>query len=201
MAFIPARAGSKRLPNKNKKELCGKPLICWTIEQALECKFIDQVIVSTDDEDILKICTRYFERYKERLKTLPRPKELALDDSKTVEVISYHCINEYSSDTIIILLQPTSPLRTTIDIYRAMDYFYEHKNCVSGYWIDDKTIKLNGAIYIFKLEQLIFYDSCIVPNPSFYIMPRYRSIDIDTIDDFKKCEEYLQTEYLQTKNI
>ena len=84
VAIIPARAGSKRLPGKNWKLLCGKPLICWTIEQAIKCKFIDEIIVSTDALEIMEICQQQY-AYENRFRLVDRPKELAEDDSSVIE--------------------------------------------------------------------------------------------------------------------
>src|SRR4030042_1618363 len=147
--------GSKRLEGKNKKVLCGKPLICWTIDEVLKCDFIDEVSVSSDDEDILKICTHYFDKYQSRIKFIGRPIELAQDNTPMWEVIDHACLG-YNPDAIIILLQPTSPLRTDNDIYRAYDKFLAFNSCVvSMVQIDDKTYKLNGAIYINYLKFIL----------------------------------------------
>lgn len=114
LAIIPARGGSKRLPRKNILDLAGKPLIAWSIEAALGSKYIDRAIVSTDDEEIVKISRKYGADVP-----FIRPDELATDESSSVDVV-LHAINilkergeEYE---YIVLLQPTSPLRTAINI-------------------------------------------------------------------------------------
>ena len=88
LAVIPARGGSKRLPRKNVLDLAGKPLIAWTIQEALNCKYIDQVIVSTDDKEISDISKEYGA-------DVPffRPSELATDEAKTVDVV-LHLLDE-----------------------------------------------------------------------------------------------------------
>ncbi len=121
LAIIPARGGTKGLPGKNKMNLCGKPLIAWSIETALDCSgYINKLIVSTDDKDIAEIS----KSYKAEVPFI-RPDELASDDATTISVI-YHtidwlkCNQSYEPDSIL-LLQPTSPLRIKKDILNAID--------------------------------------------------------------------------------
>ena len=119
MAIIPARGGSKGLPGKNIKHLCGKPLISFTIKAALECDSIDETIVSTDYKEIAEIAEKYGARVP-----FMRPCELSEDDTSTIDVI-FHAIDwleKYKSyrPEYILLLQPTSPLRRTKDINVAI---------------------------------------------------------------------------------
>ena len=119
LAIIPARGGSKGLPGKNIKELCGKPLIAWSIEQAKPCSDIDKTVVSTDDEGIAEVAKQYGAEVP-----FIRPAELANDTSPTIDVIS-HAINwlkehEDYQPEYILLLQPTSPLRAREDIDGVM---------------------------------------------------------------------------------
>ena len=192
VAIIPARSGSKRLEGKNKKLLLGKPLIEYTIEEALKCDFIDEIIVSTNDKDIINICVPYIERYYDRFKIIERPEELCQDDTPMWEVIEY--IYDYEClplDTTIILLQPTSPLRIDDDIYRAYDKFLAFNSCVvSMVQVDDKTYKLNGAIYINYLKFIFIDKGFKLIQP--YIMPKERSIDIDTLYDFELVEKLMK---------
>jgi CMP-N,N'-diacetyllegionaminic acid synthase len=117
LAVIPARGGSKGLPRKNIKELAGRPLITWTIEAGLASKYIDQLIVTTDDEEIARIATEYNA-------TVPfiRPKHLGSDSASSYETI-LHALDYYfdkgESFDYLLLLQPTSPLRTTQHIDEA----------------------------------------------------------------------------------
>ena len=115
LAIIPARGGSKGLPGKNIKELCGKPLIAWSIEVARACRNIDRIVVSTDDDQIAEVAKKYGIE-------LPfmRPAELATDTTSTVDLI-FHTIewlkkDQDYEDDYILLLQPTSPLRIAEDI-------------------------------------------------------------------------------------
>lgn len=115
LAIIPARGGSKGVPRKNIRELDGKPLISYTIEEAKKSKYIDRIIVSTDDEEISDISKKFCAEVP-----YLRPKELAQDNSSTVDCI-VHMLNwlkeneNYIPD-YVCLLQCTSPLRTFKDI-------------------------------------------------------------------------------------
>lgn len=119
VAVIPARSGSKGIPNKNLVELGGKPLISWSIEAAIKSKCIDKIIVTSDGDDILEVASQYDEVVLVR-----RPEELAQDNTPTAPVI-VHALNELTIDQksydYLILLQPTSPLRTAVDIDGAFE--------------------------------------------------------------------------------
>lgn len=123
LIVIPARAGSKRLPNKNIKLLCGKPLIAWTIEQALESNLDGEVVVTTDDPRVIEICSCYRD---DRLICHRRPDALGGDDTSTIDVVLEVLDTQTSlgvcPDTVV-LLQPTSPLREPSDIVRALEQF------------------------------------------------------------------------------
>lgn len=120
LAIIPAREGSKGLPKKNIKELYGKPLIAWSIGVGLKSKYIDEVMVTTDGEDIANIS-------KEFGANVPflRPENLASDTATTFEAIK-HTIDYYKNNLnkefdYIVLLEPTSPLRDENDINKAVE--------------------------------------------------------------------------------
>lgn len=115
-AIIPARSGSKRLHKKNIHRFYNKPLIYWTIKSALNSKFIDKVIVSTDDSYIAKISKFYGAEVP-----FLRPKKLSLDKTPTVDVV-IHALKKLKvkRNDIFILLQPTSPLRSTLHINDAL---------------------------------------------------------------------------------
>ncbi|KZR69974.1 CMP-N,N'-diacetyllegionaminic acid synthase [Prochlorococcus marinus str. MIT 1313] len=111
IAIIPARAGSKGIPKKNLCNLCGKPLVEWTIEFALKSTLIDKTIVTTDDQQIADISTD-LGAYVPYL----RPDYLSTDTAKTSDVIIDLINNELLSDNdILVLLEPTSPFRTKSD--------------------------------------------------------------------------------------
>jgi len=126
LAIIPARGGSKGLPRKNIKNLAGKPLIAWTIELALKSRYLDRVVVSTEDKEIAKIARRYGAEVP-----FLRPKKYARDDSPTSEVIN-HAINWFKKRgenfDIVICLEPTSPLRREEDIDNAIEFFIKNIN-------------------------------------------------------------------------
>jgi len=124
LAVIPARGGSKRLPHKNILYLQDKPLIAWSIEAGLKSKYVDEVMVTTDDEEIAQIATKYGARVP-----FLRPKELATDTATTFAAIK-HTIEFYQNNFLkvfnyILLLQPTSPLRSQQDIDRALELLEE----------------------------------------------------------------------------
>lgn len=107
VALIPARGGSKGLPGKNIRPLENKPLIAWSIELAQKSKLIDKVVVSTDAQNIADVALLYGA-------SVPflRPANLATDEATTKAVIE-HCIQSLSEEIdVLVLLQPTSPLRT-----------------------------------------------------------------------------------------
>ena len=119
LAVITARGGSKRVPGKNLRELLGKPLIVYTIEAAMESKLLTRVILSSDDEKVMELAERYGVEVP-----FKRPGELARDDTPHVDVM-IHAVKflkdkeNYSPD-IVVILQPTSPLRTAEDIDNAL---------------------------------------------------------------------------------
>lgn len=122
---IPARGGSKRLPRKNVLPLAGKPLICWTIEAALEAKLDARIMVTSDDEEIIAIARQY---KSQGVISYKRPDELATDTASTADVLIDAVQAERSagySPQTIVLLQPTSPLRNAKHILAALDVYWE----------------------------------------------------------------------------
>ncbi|WP_339798982.1 acylneuraminate cytidylyltransferase family protein [uncultured Marinobacter sp.] len=123
LIVIPARGGSKRLPRKNVLPLAGKPLICWTIEAALEARLNARIMVSSDDEEVLTIAQRY---QSEGVIAYKRPDELASDTASTADVLIDAVKVEQAAGhdpKTIVLLQPTSPLRNAEDIRAALDVY------------------------------------------------------------------------------
>jgi len=120
IAIIPARGGSKEIPRKNIRLMSGKPLIALSIEAALKSKCIDRVVVSTEDKEIAEISREY------GAEIIERPEEFAKDESSTIDAI-LHALEvlraeNYNPD-IIVLLQPTSPLRNAEDVGSAIELF------------------------------------------------------------------------------
>jgi len=126
LAVIPARGGSKRVPRKNIRSVGGKPLIAYTIESALRSCHLDAVVVTSDDDEILEVATEY------GAKCLLRPEKLAMDETPTIDTI-LHVIENFPGYDQVVLLQPTSPLRTNLDIDAALEYCSNHgaSSCVS----------------------------------------------------------------------
>jgi len=103
LGITPARGGSKSIPKKNIKEICGKPLIAWTIEAAKKSKLLDRYVVSTEDKEIAEIAKKY------GAEVIDRPKELATDETPTLPVLQ-DVLKKIDAD-IVVLLQCTSPVR------------------------------------------------------------------------------------------
>jgi CMP-N,N'-diacetyllegionaminic acid synthase len=218
LAIIPARGGSRGIPRKNVRLLCGKPLIAYTIEAALSSKLIDRVVVSTEDEEIAEVSKKY------GAEVISRPPELGQDDTPSLPVYQ-HAIRhlEKAEDyrpEIIVILQPTSPLRLVEDIDRAIAEFLKRKydSIVSicevehpPHWmytlarnrlkpvIKDgesvtrrqdapKMYRLNGAVYVTSREVIMKENRLIGRDTGAHIMPLERSIDIDTELDFKLAD-------------
>lgn len=220
LAIIPARAGSKGLPGKNIKELCGKPLVAWSIEQAKFCSDIDRIVVSTDDREIAEVAKKYSAEVP-----FMRPPELASDAASTIDVI-FHAIDWFKKrqdyrPEYILLLQPTSPLRSREDIDGAIQTLKDkdaraivsvcetdHHPWWSNTLSEDGNMKdflrpdilnkrrqdlpvfyrLNGAIYLADTDYLYKHNGFFGPDTSAYLMPKNRSIDIDSAMDFKLAE-------------
>lgn len=125
LAIIPARGGSKGLPGKNIRELGGKPLIAYSIEAALQAGNIDRVIVSTDDEKIAEVALKFGAEVP-----FLRPDYLSTDTAGTIDVV-LHALEYFEAGGIsfdnVILLQPTSPLRSSKDIKKALALFDNNK--------------------------------------------------------------------------
>ncbi len=124
LTIIPARGGSKGVPRKNIKLIDGKPLIAHSIESAIKSKLINKIVVSTDNTIIAQISKKY------NAEILMRPKKLAKDDSLTIDVIT-HTLDSLKKEKgfiadLLVLLQPTSPLRTSKDIDNAIKLFLDN---------------------------------------------------------------------------
>ncbi len=122
VAIIPARGGSKGVQRKNTRKLLGKPLIAYTIEAAKKAKKLDDFYISTEDTEIKKVAKKY------RAKIIDRPIELAMDDTPMYKVLQ-HAVSLLESNgekiDVIVLLQPTSPIRNAADIDRAIITFLD----------------------------------------------------------------------------
>ncbi len=150
LGVITARGGSKGLPGKNIKELCGKPLIAWTIEQAKNSKYLDKTIVSTDSEEIAEISIKYGGDVP-----FLRPKELALDTTPSIDVL-FHALdflrNQGENYDYLALLEPTNPLRKKDDIDNAIKQLIDNKEIASSIIGIGKTIHQHPS-YLFNLDE------------------------------------------------
>jgi CMP-N,N'-diacetyllegionaminic acid synthase len=215
IAIIPARGGSKRLPRKNILNLNGKPLIVWSIDAGLKSKYIDKVVVTSDDAEILNVSNNA------GATVINRPAQFASDTATTFDAIK-HTITNMGRYDYVILLQPTSPLRSEKHIDEAIEFLFlkqadavvsvcemDHNPLWSNTLPEDgnmntflgdevkgkrsqdleKYYRLNGAIYICKLEKLLKERSFFLKENIFaYRMKREDSIDIDEEIDFKLAE-------------
>lgn len=119
LGLIPARGGSKGIPRKNIKSIAGKPLIAWTIESALKSALLSAVVVSTDDLEIGEVARRYG-----AATPFVRPTELAQDDTPGVAPV-LHALGQIPDFDAVLLMQPTSPLRTAEDIDACIGFAME----------------------------------------------------------------------------
>lgn len=151
LSLIPARGGSKGIKNKNIIDLSGQPLISYTIISSLGSKFIDRTVVTTDSKAIAEVSKNYGADVP-----FIRPVELASDESKTIDAV-LHAINtlEKMGDTydVLVLLQPTQPLRTVSDIDGAIEFFFKRnlRGLTSVSPVEDnplliRTINENGEL-------------------------------------------------------
>lgn len=218
LAYIPARSGSKRIPNKNIKNFLGEPLLAYAIKQARSCNIIDRVIVDTDSESIAKIAKHYGAE-------VPwlRPARLARDNSKVVDSILNLLKRLAKEDryfpTHVMILQTTSPLREVedmLDCWKLMQtsnattvltlapthpkLYYLNNNSdiflVNG--SEKKTNNtqawrpayiLNGCfVYIIKTEALLKEKSVITKKTKAVVCPKWRSVDLDTPEEWAMAE-------------
>ncbi len=183
LAIIPARGGSKRLPGKNLKDLCGKPMIHWTVDEAMKCRYIDKVVVSTEDQAIVNAVSN------RGVDVVTRPEDLAGDRSSVYDAI-FHALDQYEPFDYVCLLQVTSPLRLVEDIDNTISkcVLMNAPACIS---ITEGRPDANGAVYIAWtswLRETRLFDSGRVVT---HAMPLERSVDVDRITDFEKAERLM----------
>lgn len=212
LGIIPARGGSKGIPNKNKRLICGQPLISWTIVAAQMAHSLDEIVVTTDDEEIAEIARGLGVEVP-----FMRPSELAQDDSSGVESVR-HALSMVKGFDAAVLLQPTSPLRKPDDIDAVADMAKTASSVVSvctshepiqwTFSIQNNgtllpvqsgemaprrqdaltSYTLNGAIYYFEIPWFLEGETFVGKETIPYIMPPERSIDIDTDYDWLIAE-------------
>jgi CMP-N-acetylneuraminic acid synthetase len=213
LAVIPARGGSKGVPRKNIRELAGKPLIAWTIEAAKKSKYIDRLILTSEDPEIIEVAKFYGCEVP-----FVRAAELAQDDTPGIEVV-LDAVQRCPGFTHVLLLQPTSPFRTHKHIDDLIEEFNQKKiNCLVSVtmpgkhpmWSFSMTEKnmlspffkdtipsnrqalptayvLNGALYLSDINWLRVNRSFISSETNGFLMSPESSMDIDTELDFEIC--------------
>ncbi len=222
IAIILARGGSKGLPRKNIRDVEGKPLIVWTIEAGQKSQYIDRLVLSSEDQEIINIAKKYNCEVP-----FVRPLELAADDTKSIDVILDVLNKLQEKFDYVVLLQPTSPLRLAEDIDNTIELCIKRNEnaCVSvtepsksPYWMFElnrdgylrqlikqkkrphrrqdlpKSYAVNGAVYVAKSDWLYKTKNFLTDETIAYLMPSERSIDID-------CEyDLLIADYLLHKS-
>jgi N-acylneuraminate cytidylyltransferase len=217
-AIIPARAGSKGIPRKNVRPLCGKPLIAYSIEHALHTRSIDRVVVSTDDPQIGSVSTNY------GAEVVWRPAEISGDtassESALLHTLDYLHSNENYEADLVVFLQATSPLRRPDDIQNAIEVFHRERAdslfsaCpVPGFvWQRDgenltsftydfrqrprrqeaaEYLMENGSIFIFKPWVLRNLGNRLGGKMAVYLMSLEDSFEVDDPDDLQLLEHLL----------
>lgn len=220
LVVIPARGGSKGLPGKNIKDLCGKPLIAYSIDVARAFTDDENICVSTDSEEIKQVV----EQYGLKVPFL-RPDYLATDTATSDDVL-IHAVNYYREQygrtfKKLLLLQPTSPLRTKEDVEGAIRLYRDDIDMVvsvmkshapavlcqdddQGYvqlTYNKKALgrqqlpdmyEFNGAVYVMSVDALLEKKMAGFTNIVKYVMSKEHSIDIDDIYDFLQVESILK---------
>lgn len=221
IAVIPARGGSKGIPNKNIRNLCGKPLIAWSINTALESEYIDEICVSSDSDKILEV-SKFFGVHPK----FKRPAELAQDDSSTIEVL-FHALDQYKkigeNFDIIICLEPTSPIRDKKDIDEGLELLIDTPEAWSLASVTEaEDISLFGSLesnflswhnaapnnvqrqdkkklYCLDGTVLLSWVDKLTEIQGFYhdktlglTVPRWKSTDIDDLVDWYQAESIIK---------
>jgi len=216
VAFIPARGGSKGLPGKNIRMLAGKPLIAWSIEQALQSNLIDRVYVSTDSADISEVARQYGADVP-----FLRPESLSGDTATTESAMLHFCdwlIDNNLNFKNFLLIQATSPIRAHGRFDKAISFFeqekYDSMLAVAAshrfFWKcptspkatydylnrprrqdiakEDISYMETGSFYLTKMSALRAYKNRLCGRVGMYETPEEEIYEIDSLVDFKVCE-------------
>ena len=206
-AIIPARGGSKGVPRKNLTDINGKPLVVWSIEQALAASSVDQVVVSSDSHEIGAVALAHGAEFIER------PESISGDEASTELAVQHAIDNGVGREGLICLLQPTSPIRQPSDIDNAIRIFRDNEldslfsarhvegftwrcngNLRSDYDFDNRlrrqdleaeTVEENGSIYLFTSWNFQRCNNRLGGKIGVYRQHALDSFQIDTPDDLE----------------
>ncbi|GAA0870535.1 acylneuraminate cytidylyltransferase family protein [Brevundimonas basaltis] len=209
LAIVPARGGSRRLPGKNTRLLAGRPMVAWTLEAARDSDLIDHLVVSTDDPSVVATATAMGWP-----PPFVRPDHLSGDEASVIDAIE-HALGEVGGRwDYVVLLQPTSPLRTAADIDGAIRLcdetgapavigvspvakpasFYGRVDDEGRYapgGVDQRAVLVNGAVYVGRPDILMRDRTFQTWDTRAFHMPVERGWDVDTPMEFAVCEAYL----------
>lgn len=199
LAVIPARGGSKGIPRKNIRPIAGKPLIAWSIESALKGQLVHKVLVSTEDDEIAGVAEQW------GADVLLRPTSLSGDDTPTLDVLR-HVVERVPCDAVV-LLQPTSPIRSAGLVDACIKEFLERKadSLATGFWCKYVEYGTNskrrqdltgffyddGNVYVIS-SGLIAKGDRYGTNIVRKVTSREENIDIDEPFDFWLAEKILE---------
>lgn len=206
LGLVPARAGSQGLPGKNLRTLAGRPMIGWTLLAGQASVTLDRLVVTTDDEAVIALAEAM------GVEALRRPAELASASASVVDAIDHALTALGDTWDYVVLLQPTSPLRTASDIDGAVALCHA-RNAPSvigvspmpkpsgfygavgaeGLWTrndpsTDEAAIINGAVYVGRPDILGRDRSFQSEGTLTWSMPPERGWDVDTLFDFVVCE-------------
>jgi CMP-N,N'-diacetyllegionaminic acid synthase len=229
LAIIPARGGSKGVPSKNIKLFCGKPLIYYTIAAAKKSKIFDRIIVSTDSPKIGKVSKKLgVEVPFLRPKHLAQYNSNIVD--AVLHLLNYLKDKENYAPDIIFLLQPTSPLRDYKDIIDSYNLFNKLgveslvsvcKTLPEVWHIVNNRLRLanpspkklinrqdrpdtykpdGSMIYIIKTDSLLHYKDFMHKETAAYVIPKWKAVDIDEMEDFELAEVLYKNRKYFNKN-
>jgi CMP-N-acetylneuraminic acid synthetase len=204
-AFIPARIGSVRIIKKNIMQFNNRPLIHWTVEAAIKSKIFSKIFVSSDSKEIYE----KLNKFNIFITILYRTKSLSKSNSKIDTLLKYYIKKKYfCKNSIIVLLQPTSPLRNSKIIKKTLKFFVKNKlkslitvsNIKNKFAIKEykkvlniqnpkSKVFFNGAIYINTLENIKKYKKINNKKSFFYMMENHDSLDIDDLNDINKFKK------------
>lgn len=216
VAFIPVRGGSKSIPLKNIKPLCGKPLVCWNIEALERCALVDKIVVATDSDEIWEVVSSRKYGKTELYRRLP---ENACDTASTESVmLEYIHYAKLAKDVIFMLVQATSPMTQTCHFQEALEQYATGAynsllTCVRNYrffWSEDgKSLNYdymhrprrqdfngvlmeNGAFYINTVGSILQSGNRLSGKIGVYEMPAYTATEIDEPDDWQILEQLMK---------